>query len=106
MATDPVHAYLQVKRALQAATDRVVKMVRTIQEADGKLRAWDTLCITNCGVEFPGDMTNGRKFDAREWPTAPELAKALVAWHDARRAAENAWRAVQAGDRIGLQPPA
>ncbi len=41
MAPDPIHAYLEVKRTLQAATDRVEKMVRTIHGAEGTLRAWD-----------------------------------------------------------------
>lgn len=105
MTTDPIKSYLELKRRLQAANDRVEKMVRTIQEADAKLRAWDTLCITNCGVEFPIELTNGRKFDAQTWPSAQELAKALVGWHEARRLAENAWQMVPSEERVGLQPP-
>ena len=105
VVADPIRSYLEVKRVLQAATGRVEKMVRTIEEAAAKLRAWDLLCMTNCGVEFPPEQTNGRKFDAKDWPTAPELAKALVAWHEARRAAEKAWQQIPQDDRVGLQLP-
>lgn len=107
MASERVDAYLDARRAQAAATDRVQKMVRTIQAAANKLLAWDGVAITNSGVVFPKDVIQkNRIIDGQEWPTAEQLAKALAAWHDAGRKAETAWEMVSAADRVGLQPPA
>lgn len=107
MASERVDAYLDARRALAATTDRVQKMVRTIQAAASKLSAWDGVTITNSGVVFPkGVAQKNRIIDGQEWPTAEQLAKALAGWHDACRKAEIAWDMVSEADRVGLQPPA
>ncbi len=107
MASERVDTYLEARRTMAAATDRVQKMVRTIQAAANKLSAWDGVAITNAGLVFPKDVVRkNRIIDGQEWPTAEQLAKALAAWHDACRKAETAWEVVPEADRVGLQPPA
>ena len=53
MAVDPVQAYKQALRSLEAATDRVEAFVEEITHAATILRRWEQVTILNLGICFP-----------------------------------------------------
>lgn len=104
--SSPGAIYLEALGSLQQREQEVLRIVGTIREAAKKLERWQAVHVAHAGVGFPKEVTMvGRAIDAFTWPTAPQLADTLVAWHLAAEAARIAWDHVPRADRPRLPPP-
>lgn len=106
MSFDPVSTYQEALHNFTVATHRAEACVNTITDVADKLQDWKSVCVSNTSIGFPGRVaSSGISIDARDWPTAEQLAQALSSWHTTRNAAHNAWQMIPADRRLGLQPP-
>lgn len=106
MTTDVVQRYVEARATLVRRDARVREMVARIRRVAGALEHWRSVHVSNTGVGFPKDvMMMNREIDAKQWPTAMELAEALAAWHAAAEEAWALWGRVPATDRARLEPP-
>lgn len=106
MATiDPIAHYQEAIRTLETTHQLAIQLVGTIREASDKLYNWSEVRISNVDVPFPIELPLTSTINADHWPTMQELAEALSAWHRARHEVDNAWRAIPAERRTGLQAP-
>jgi hypothetical protein len=104
MNVDPIQAYKQAIRSLEAATEQVEAFVEEITHAATILRRWEQVKILNLGVGFPPGAEL-ESINADNWPTSQQLAEALAEWHNCRNTLNNAWQAIPETQRTGLQPP-
>jgi hypothetical protein len=106
MTADVVQRYTEAREALLRQDVRVRSIVARIQHAAAALEHWRSVHVANAGVGFPKDvMMMNRAIDAKQWPTAMELADALAAWHAAAEEAWAVWSRVPPTDRARLEPP-
>jgi len=106
MTADVVQRYIEARGALLREDIRVRTVVARIQHAAAALEHWRSVHVANAGVGFPKDVVMmNRAIDAKQWPTAMELAEALAAWHAAAEEAWAVWGRVPSADRARLEPP-
>lgn len=99
---DPRLVYLEKRKAVVAAQEVVDSLVSDIQVAAGWIEKWDTVLLD--GEEAPS-QSYGRPQSAltsEDWPTYGDFAAALMAWREARKAAEDAEKKLS--DREGVEP--
>jgi hypothetical protein len=107
MEEGTVQSYLQARRELERREREVLRLVHTVQRAAGVLERWQCAEVTNVGLGFPKEVSIlGRTIDGASWPSARDLAEALVAWHEAYEAALIAWNTLPPGAREPLPRPA
>lgn len=108
MTHDPVYAYAERDRALREATHRLEAMIQRVQDLAAVLEKWQQVVITDAGVEFPVDLvllSSTTEISAGSIPAVHELARAMVEWHTARSAAQQAYDSVPPSQREDLTPP-
>ncbi len=102
----PGDTYLDALGSLQQREHEVLRIVTTVQDAARKLDRWQAVHVAHAGVGFPKEVTmTGRTIDASAWPTAPQIADTLAAWHSAAEVARTAWSHVPRAERPKLPPP-
>lgn len=103
---DAVQRYVEAREALVRLEARVRETVGRVRQAAAALEHWRSVHVVNAGVGFPKEVAMmGREIDAKQWPTALELAETLAAWHEGAEAAWAAWDRVPPADRARLEPP-
>lgn len=104
---DPIAKYQDALSALDAAERAAQTVVGIVIDVGNKLaRNWKRVTVANADppIPFPvGAVTDS--VNASTWPTAQELGQAMAAWHTARHEARNAWSAIPAERRVGIQGP-
>jgi hypothetical protein len=109
MSESAIAAYQTAIGQLQAAQKQVEQYVRIIEHAAGLLNrdGWKTAMMSNVQGGFPAEIAFSRRegINGSDWPTAQQLADALVAWHNAKQAVKNAYQAIHASERSVVQPP-
>jgi hypothetical protein len=106
MTAEVVHRYMEARDTLRREEVRVRTIVARIEHAAAALQHWRSVHVANTGVGFPKDvMMMNRSIDAKQWPTAMELAEALAAWHAAAEHAWAVWSRLPPADRARLEPP-
>lgn len=106
MTMDVVRRYIEAREALVREDVRVRAVVARIQHAAAALEHWRSVHVANVGVGFPKDVVMmNRAIDAKQWPTAMDLAEALAAWHAAAEEAWAVWSRVPPAHRASLEPP-
>lgn len=107
MTHETVRRYRAAHRERDRRAEAVLRRIGTIQQAARMLEHWQTVEVANVGLGFPKEISMlGRTIDATAWPNAPELAEALVAWHEANQTVLDAWNALEPAERRALPPPA
>jgi hypothetical protein len=103
MNEDLVQKYLKALGTLKAAKDRMEGYANTIVEAAERLRDGKWKGVATPDFDLEG--ASGPKFDTAGWPHGRLLADALKGYHQAKRAAEEAWKAFGKNPPFGLLPP-
>ena len=104
--TNLVAAYQNAVRRLQEAQVKAQRLADFISDAGKKLEYWPTVTFSNIDFKFPSvERQYVREVDAAAWPSAAEVAQAIVEYHDAKTAADVAWDAIDEDGRVGLQEP-
>src|SRR4051812_19643341 len=96
---DSVAAYQDALRKLKQATAEAEAVARVVADAGRKMGQWKTVVISNAsgGGGYPHHVAENRAdvgINARDWPSAEAIHKALVAYHDARLAAHAVYNAL------------
>jgi len=105
MSSDPVAAYQDALSKLKSATAATEAVVRVVVDAGKKLERWRGTVIASVGGGYPLELARAPGINARDWPSAATLHKALTDWHEANTAVRNAWNAIPQERRVGLTPP-
>lgn len=105
-----IEAYQKAITELEAAANKVQRLVSTIRDGSSKLGDWKRLCVSNAppGVGFPPELAlspHTPSIDARAWPTGEQIAQAVSGWHQARGAVRQAYEAIPASQREVVTPP-
>jgi hypothetical protein len=103
MTENPVARYLDAIEALEQAAAEADRLAETVHDASVKLKNWREVNFVN--VDAQGAAGRGGTIDAREWPSAEQLAGAVALWHARQTEVRAAWEAVPPNRRAGLQPP-
>jgi hypothetical protein len=101
--------YVKRKAALEQATAaRALMLGRLHETTKAMMQSPDLFHFANCQHGgFPPEVIMNRaapSADANGWPTAQQIQDVLVAWHNARGAAVNAWRALSGDEQKVMQP--
>ena len=103
MAGNPIADYQQAVKNLETATREAQRIADVVVDVGTKLRNWKRVSVANSGIGFP--TGHDISVDASMWPTAQKVGEAIAQYHSAWTAAHNAWSAIPADNRAGLQPP-
>lgn len=106
---DVITAYQNALREVDRASKEAARLAKIVEEAGRALTYWGRVMVVNSpGGIYPPRIANApytSRIDAGTWPTAEQIHKALVAYHEARTAQQSAWDAIPEADRVGLTPP-
>jgi len=101
-AVDPRIAYLDKRKTLEEATDRLDDIVANVRVLRSTIEKWDHVLLPDEEEPFsPTHYGKPTKLLPQEWPTFETFSEALQQWRRARREAEDAYRAVP--DPEGLE---
>ena len=105
MTTDHMAGYAAANKSYELATAEVEQMVRIVLDGAKKLGTdWRDVTFANVGsLKFPVGLRATITGD--RWPTGLQLAETLSAWHAAKHALENAYRAIPTESRDMVKPP-
>ena len=81
---------IQAEDGLEQATRDAERVVGVITDAGEKLRNWKNVRVSDIKIPIEGLGSSAPSINAKQWPTAEQLAKVLAAWHQADRAVLNA----------------
>jgi len=105
MAIDPITEYQTATENFERARNKAEQMVRAITDAANTLRNWQAVTVSNVNISFPAGLVAARSINAKEWPTAEQLAQVLSSYHSTLHEAGNAYRRVPENQRKVVQPP-
>ncbi len=101
-----VAKYQGALRKLRSAKERAERIVTVITETSEKLKNWKQMPIPGSrGFTSPMIGPGSQALDINSWPNGQQLEEAITAYHQAKDAADIAWRAIPENDKIGLQAP-
>ncbi len=102
--------YANLRAKYEQATAARTQMIATLNSAvRAMLQSPALFHFSNCEGGFPAEVIMNRtapSFDANQWPTAVQIQQVFVRWHEARQAAESAWRGLSPEQQKAMQPPA
>lgn len=108
MVNEAVQTYVDTARELKAAIEELRRLSRPVAACQQGLMQWTSTVMTGTDVRYPGVMLPGgmgMQLEAATWPSAEQLAQALLRGHDAVRAAQTAWQALRDEDHDVLLSP-
>jgi len=105
---EPLADYVVVDREYRVAEDALRPMIKIIMETARRLEYGpENFYFKNVQVSVPPKLALSRSSpaDAREWPDAEKLQKALSDWHNAYEKAVTAWERINPEDKGALRAP-
>jgi hypothetical protein len=100
--------YSAAIKRLRQAESAVEPIANEIIAAGKAMQNWRKAIVSNLGIGFPPELVliPGRPtIDARTWPSAETIGKALSEYHQARSAASGIYNSIPPEDRVGLSAP-
>lgn len=108
--SDCLHTYSLAIRMYEETVIKTRGVSQIINRGATAMRNWEQVLVTNVeGVEFPPEFSRSNRSEnqitGKEWPTAQQIADALLAYHKARQELLNAYNAIPADERHAVRAP-
>jgi len=109
MVEDPIRKYPDATRDFNNAFDKIHKMGTIVESVSRYLNNKPhTFMISNVDVRFPFVLSLSPKvysLDANTWPSAKEMADAIVELENRRKKLRDVWDSLSEADKEVLHPP-
>lgn len=103
-----IETYQSAVAKYKAAVAKCEAIAKTVHAASDALHNWRNTMMSNVGGGWPMEVALNRRnpsIDGNQWVTAQQLATALLDYHAARSAMDNAYSAIPATQRDVVVPP-
>lgn len=106
MPSDPIAAYQAALDEFDVATAAAERLNEQANDVARAMQRWRELTIADWEPPSPFPIEATVFISTREWPSADQAAAALSRWRQARKAAQDAFRAIPPAQRgVVKEPP-
>jgi flagellar biosynthesis chaperone FliJ len=97
--------YLAAMKKFDRAHAALATMCSEVQKCAKSLESRRKYAVITNSQFQRSLQAGGTSSDWIQWPSADEIAAALIQWQEARQACENFWRLMDKEQQEGLDPP-
>jgi hypothetical protein len=109
MSEDPIRRYSEATQEFEQAFARISEIASIINQVRIQLdKEPHVFMISNLGVNFPAEISQKRDIftlDSYEWPSAEDLALAIITLSTIRQRLKEAWNALSDKDKTLVNKP-
>lgn len=109
MSEDPIRRYSDATKEFEQAFAKIHELAGIISEIGARLGTKPhVFMISNVSIGFPMELSVARgvfTLDANKWPSAKNIAEAIVDLQNKRDALKEVWRNLSETDKKLVSPP-
>lgn len=104
-----IEDYQQALRDREAARSAATSIAGIVRQAGAAMEHWTEVMVSNLPPgDWPADIVLRRStktINGATWPTAEQIAKAFIGYHQAAKSAQESFERIPLEQRIGLEKP-